>query len=130
MKLTLFTDGASQGNPGPSAIGVVIKNSSGKSLATISESIGNTTNNQAEYQAIIAALEKAIELGARQVKLFSDSELLVMQITGRYRVKAAALRPLYLKVKQLESTFDKFDIIHIPREQNKEADRLCNEALK
>ena len=98
-------------------------------MARISQRIGTTTNNQAEYRAIIAALEKAIELGATHVVINSDSELVVRQLNGRYRVKNAHLKPLYQKIKQLQSSLEEFTITHIPREQNKEADRLANKAL-
>ena len=98
-------------------------------LASISRHIGRATNNQAEYKALIAALEKAIELGARQVDIRLDSELVVKQVKGRYRVKNAALRPLYLKVGELLGRLEDFTISSIPREQNAEADRLANRAL-
>lgn len=124
------TDGASQGNPGPAAIGVIIRDESNRQLASISRRIGRTTNNQAEYQAIIAALERAIKLGASRVELRSDSELVVKQVNGRYRVKNASLKPLYQKVNQLRNQLVDFRITHVNREQNKEADRLANKALK
>ena len=129
-KVTIFTDGASKNNPGPSAIGAVIKDQQGQTIARISQGIGHSTNNQAEYKAIIAALEEAIRLGARQVNLNSDSELIVRQLKGKYRVKKAALKPLYQQVKQLQSRLESFTINHIPREQNREADNLANAALK
>ena len=129
-RLVINTDGASQGNPGPAAIGATIKDEQGRLLASISQRIGQTTNNQAEYRAIIAALEKATRLGAKQVDIHSDSELVVRQINGGYRVKKATLKPLHQKVKQLLSQFESFTITHIPRQQNKEADSLANMALK
>ena len=98
-------------------------------IATISQSIGRATNNQAEYRAIIAALEHAIRLGANQVDIWSDSELMVRQIKGLYRVNNADLKPLYQQVKQLLSQLEDYTITHIPREQNREADRLANAAL-
>jgi ribonuclease HI len=128
-KAIICTDGAARGNPGPAAIGVTIEDERGRLRARISRSIGVTTNNQAEYQAIIAALEKAISLGARHVELRSDSELVVKQINGNYKVKKIALRPLYQKVVQLIGSLEGFTIACIPREQNKEADRLANKAL-
>ena len=127
--LVIFTDGASRGNPGPAAIGALIKDTGGKFITSISQSIGRTTNNQAEYRAIIAALEQAIKLGADHVEIRSDSELVTRQITGRYRVKTASLMPLYLKAKQLQSQLKGFTITHIPRQQNREADLLANMAL-
>ena len=92
-KVLIFTDGASQGNPGPAAIGAIIKDEQGRLITSMSQPIGRTTNNQAEYRAVIAALENAIRLGAKQVDMRSDSELVVRQINGRYRVKNATLKP-------------------------------------
>ena len=128
-KAIIHADGAARGNPGPAAIGATIKNENGSLHACISQRIGSTTNNQAEYRAIIAALEKAIELGASQVEIYSDSELVVRQINGKYRVKKATLKPLHQKVSQLLGNLEGFTITHIPREQNAEADSLANEAL-
>ena len=128
-KVIIHTDGAARGNPGPAAIGVTIKDQNGTLIARISQRIGSTTNNQAEYRAIIAALEKAASLGARQVTVKSDSELVVKQIQGRYRVKNTALRPLYQKIVQLIGSLDGFSITSIPRTKNTEADKLANKAL-
>jgi len=128
-KVIICTDGAARGNPGPAAIGATIKDDKGNLIARISRRIGITTNNQAEYQAVIAALEKAVSLGARYIELKSDSELVVKQINGRYKVKNTALRPLYQKVVQLIGSLEGFTITHIPREQNAEADALANKAL-
>ena len=129
-KVVIFTDGTAEPNPGPAAIGATIKNERGKLITSISQPIGQATNTQAEYRAIIAALENAISLGASQVDIHSDSELVVRQIDGRYRVKNAALKPLYQRVKQLQSQLKGFTITHIPRQQNIEADSLANMALK
>jgi len=128
-KAIVYTDGASRGNPGPAAIGAVIKDGQGQVLARISRCIGRTTNNQAEYRAIIAALEKAASLSIVIVELKSDSELAVRQLKGSYRVKNAGLRPLYDKVRELRASFRGFAITYIPRAQNTEADRLSNAAL-
>ena len=128
-RLTIYVDGAARGNPGPAAIGVVINDKRGRLIAGISRRIGRTTNNEAEYGALIAALEQADDLGAKEVDIKSDSELLVKQVNGRYRVKAANLKPLYRKVKQLQGSFDIFSITHVPRQQNTEADKLANKAL-
>ncbi|MBA7599601.1 Bifunctional protein [subsurface metagenome] len=128
-RVVIFTDGAAEPNPGPAAIGAIIKDKQGKLIDCISRYIGIATNNQAEYKAIISALEKAIKLGATHVEINSDSELVVRQIIGRYRVKNAALRPLYQQVKQLQGLLEGFTITHIPREQNAEADKLTNTAL-
>jgi len=128
-KAILYTDGASRGNPGPAAIGAVIKDGQGRVLARISRRIGRTTNNQAEYQAVIAAIEEAVRLGVAGVVIKSDSELVVKQINGRYRVKNPALKPLHQRVRELQSLFQSFVIASIPRHQNAEADRLSNAAL-
>ncbi|MFC2051686.1 ribonuclease HI family protein [Chloroflexota bacterium] len=126
----MFTDGASRGNPGPAAIGATINDEQGRLISSISQHIGQTTNNQAEYRAIIAALEQAIGLGATRVDIRSDSELVVRQINGQYRVKKASLKPLYMEVKQLQSQLESFTITHIPRQQNIAADILANIAFK
>jgi len=128
-KAIIFTDGAAEPNPGPAAIGAVIKDEQGRLIVRISRRIGTTTNNQAEYRAIIAALEEAIRSGATHVELNSDSELVVRQISGRYRVKNAALKPLYQQVKRLQGLLEGCTVTHIPRWQNVEADKLTNAAL-
>jgi len=129
-KVIINTDGTAEPNPGPAAIGAIIRDEQGKVMATISQSIGRATSNQAEYRAVITALETAIRLGAKQVNLRSDSELVVRQLNRQYRVKAAALKPLYQQVKQLLGQLRGFTITHIPRQQNREADNLANIALK
>ncbi|MBA7652719.1 Bifunctional protein [subsurface metagenome] len=128
-RVVIFADGASRGNPGSAAIGATIKNKRGKLITFISQRIGRTTNNQAEYRAIIAALEETIRLGVKQVEIKMDSELIVKQINGEYRVKKATLKPLYQQVKQLLGSLEDFTITHIPRQQNTEADNLANKAL-
>jgi ribonuclease HI len=130
MKLIINTDGLSKNNPGPAAIGAILKDVRGKTVATISQAIGVASNNEAEYRAIITALEKALKLGAKQIELRSDSELVVNQLNGRYKIKSTALRPLYLQTAQLLSQFEKVAIAYVPREQNIEADHLANEAMK
>ncbi len=128
-KVIIHTDGAAEPNPGPAAIGATIKDERGRILASISQRIGWATNNQAEYRAVIAGLEKASELGAQHVDIMLDSQLVVRQINGRYRVKNAALKLLYQRVKELQGSLESFTITHIPRERNKGADRLANRAL-
>jgi len=128
-KVIINTDGAAEPNPGPAAIGAVIKDEKGELHARISQPIGLATNNQAEYRAVIAALEKAIELGATHVELKSDSQLVVKQIRGEYRVKEATLKPLYDKVRELLGQLEGCRVTHIPRKRNKEADKLANRAL-
>lgn len=127
--MVIFTDGASRNNPGPAAIGIVIKDEDNRPITTISQAIGHATNNQAEYRAVITALEEAVKLGAGQVDMRSDSELVVRQINGQYRVKSASLKPLYQQVKQLQNQLEGFTITYIPRQENTEADRLANIAL-
>ncbi|MCX5998415.1 MAG: ribonuclease HI family protein [Chloroflexi bacterium] len=128
-QLTIYVDGASRGNPGPGAIGIAIDNESGKTKVRISSYIGKTTNNQAEYRALIAALNEAAKLKARHVDINSDSMLLVEQVRGRYRVRHPELAPLFQQVKQLLAGFNSFTITHIPRHLNTTADALANEAL-
>jgi len=128
-RLIIYTDGASSGNPGQASIGAVIQDGQGKTVSRLSRRIGHATNNQAEYRAVIAALEEAARLGAEEVEIRSDSELVVKQLKGRYRVKKASLRPLYQKVVQLTGSLEAFTITHIPRTQNREADRLAHRAL-
>ena len=130
MKLIINTDGLSKGNPGTAAIGATIKDEKGKTLAKISQRIGVTTNNVAEYKALIASLQKAVKMGGKQVEIHSDSELMVQQLNGKYKIKAAVLRPLYLEAGQLLGQFESVKIKHMPREQNTEADRLANQALR
>ncbi len=127
--IIVHTDGASRGNPGPAAIGVTLHDEKGTLLAKISERIGVTTNNVAEYRAVIAGLQKAIKLGAKEVKLVSDSELVVRQLTGRYKVKNAGIIPLYNEVVKLTGKLTKFTATNVRRGQNAAADGLANEAL-
>lgn len=127
MKVTIFTDGASKGNPGAAGIGVVLSDSEARILAEISEYIGETTNNVAEYKALIRGLEKAAELGATEVEISTDSELMARQITGVYKVKAEHLKELHSKVLSLLRHFREVSITHVVREENKLADRLARE---
>jgi len=122
-------DGAARGNPGPAAIAAIIKDKRGKTITTISRRIGISTNNQAEYRAVILGLEKAITLGTKSVEVQSDSELVVRQICNRYRVRTPALLSLYQQVKQIQYSLVGFAINHIPREQNHEANDLANKTL-
>ncbi len=129
-KVIIDTDGASHGNPGPAGIGAVIRDEQDRVIASISQDIGRTTNNQAEYRAIVAALEKAIKLGASRVELHTDSELIVRQLEGRYRVKEPSLKPLFLRVQELKTQFQSCTVTHIPGEENEEAHELANRPLK
>jgi len=127
--ITIYSDGGARGNPGPAAIGAVVADKSGAEIQYISKKIGETTNNQAEYQAIVAGLEKAREMGAEVVECFLDSELVVKQLNHEYKVKNKELAPWFLKAHNLCAGFKKVSFTHVRRELNKEADRLVNEAL-
>ena len=129
MKARLSTDGGARGNPGPAAYGYVIEADDGTVLAAHGERIGIATNNVAEYSALIAGLEKAAELGVDEVEVVSDSELLVKQMTGEYRVKNEALRELRDEAEALARRLRKIDYTSVRREHNELADRLVNEAL-
>ncbi|HEX77958.1 MAG TPA: ribonuclease HI family protein [Dehalococcoidia bacterium] len=122
-RLVVYCDGAAEPNPGPAGIGGILLDERGKAVAQFSRSIGESTNNQAEYRALIAALEMALELGAAEVEIRSDSQLLVSQVCGRYRVRNAALRPLWQRTAELLRRFHSYTIRHIPRGQNR-ADAL------
>src|ERR1700693_2163228 len=123
------SDGGARGNPGPAGYGVVIKDESGRKVAALSEYLGHQTNNFAEYQGLIAALEYAIEHGPKALKVSSDSELLVRQIKGIYKVKNAVLKDLHARAKELISQLDWFSIDHALREHNRQADELANQAM-
>ena len=127
--IVTYADGASRGNPGPAALGVVLYDEAGEELHRASRTLGRVTNNQAEYQAAIAALEAALGLGARQVELRMDSELVVRQLSGRYRVRNPKLIPLHKRMLDLRSRFQRVTLQHVPREENRVADRLANDAL-
>ena len=127
--LVAHSDGGARGNPGPAGYGVVVQDEAGRKVATLSEYLGHQTNNFAEYQGLIAALEYALQHGPKALKLISDSELLVRQIKGIYKVKNATLQDLHSRAKQLIAQLDWFSIGHALREHNQEADRLANEAM-
>jgi len=127
--LVAHSDGGARGNPGPAGYGVVIQDESGRKVASLSQYLGHQTNNFAEYQGLIAALEYALQHGPKALKLISDSELLVRQIKGIYKVKNAALKNLHARAKDLIAQLDWFSIGHARREHNQEADRLANEAM-
>jgi ribonuclease HI len=127
--LIAHSDGGARGNPGPAGYGVVIQDQSGRKVAQLSEYLGHQTNNFAEYQGLIAALEYALEHGPKALKLISDSELLVRQIKGIYKVKNLTLKDLHGRAQQLISQLEWFSIGHALREHNQEADRLANQAM-
>ncbi|HEY6905567.1 MAG TPA: reverse transcriptase-like protein [Candidatus Acidoferrales bacterium] len=122
-------DGASRGNPGPASYAVVIRDPSGKIILELAKKLGRETNNVAEYYALLAALDYAISRGISALRIRSDSELLVRQIQGRYKIKSAQLKPLYERATKLVRQLSYFAIEHVRREQNREADALANVAL-
>ena len=131
-EVLIYADGGARGNPGPAAIGAVVLDPSTdppSRLAAVSETIGMATNNVAEYRALIAGLETARQFGARRARVRLDSQLLVRQLEGAYRVKQPHLRPFFEHAKELLAEYDEVDIAHVPREENTEADALVNAAL-
>ena len=127
--LVAFIDGGARGNPGPAGYGVHIEDQGGKKIAELSEYLGHQTNNFAEYSGLVAALEYAIEHQHKALKVFSDSELMVKQILGQYKVKSESLAPIYREAKDLIRKLDRFSITHVLRAKNKDADRLANLAM-
>jgi ribonuclease HI len=127
--LIAYSDGGARGNPGPAGYGVVIQDQSGRKVAALSQYLGHRTNNIAEYQGLIAALEYALEAGPKAIKVVSDSELLVRQIKGIYKVKNLGLQELHARAKELIARLDWFSIQHVLRESNREADELANAAM-
>lgn len=129
-RLKIFFDGSSKGNPGPAGLGVIIFDERGRELRRIGRSLGVKTNNEAEYYALLKALEEALKLGAKTVDLYSDSMLLVKQLKGEYKVKAPRLKKLYQRALNLSSRLDKISIHYISRRLNREADTLAKDAAK
>jgi len=127
--LVAHSDGGARGNPGPAGYGVIIHDQAGRRVAALSQYLGHQTNNFAEYQALIAAVEYAIQHGHKALKVISDSELLVRQLKGIYKVKNATLKDLHARAKQLIAQLEWFAIEHALREHNREADRLANAAM-
>ena len=128
-KVSVHIDGASRGNPGPAAIGAVFTGGDGEVIKSLSVKIGMTTNNVAEYSALIFALQEALMLRVKEIKVFTDSELMAKQFSGEYRVKEETIRLLFLLAQNLKRGFKKFELSHVPREQNKLADCQANKAL-
>lgn len=128
-KLVLHVDGGARGNPGPAAIGVVVSEPEGEVLTTYGAKIGDTTNNVAEYRALLRGLELAAEHGAREVHVINDSELVARQVTGAYKVKHPAMRELHRQTLAALEEFDGWSIQSVPRAENARADALVNEAL-
>lgn len=128
-KLVIYTDGGARGNPGPAGIGVVIYNSQKKVIKKYKGFLGTKTNNEAEYMAVLQALKKAEGIKADEIQIFMDSELVARQLNSIYKVKQPHLQELLLQVRNLEQNFHKVSYQHVPREKNKSADRLVNEAI-
>jgi ribonuclease HI len=130
LRLIIHTDGAARGNPGPAGAGAILRDvETGETMAEIAEGLGRATNNVAEWTAVLLALEEARRLGAARVDLRMDSELVARQITGIYRVKHPDLKPIHAAVMDLLRGFDGYTVGHVPRELNKDADRLSNVAI-
>ncbi|HMI80455.1 MAG TPA: ribonuclease HI family protein [Solirubrobacterales bacterium] len=128
-RVTVNVDGGARGNPGPAAIGVVVRNGDGRVLEEVGEAIGEATNNVAEYRALLRGIELAAAHGPDELELIGDSELVVRQVEGRYKVKNAGMKELHGEVKRALRGFGSWSIRHVRREQNADADRLVNEAL-
>ena len=129
MKLTVHVDGGARGNPGPAAIAAVVSDGNGEIVSDASQAIGRATNNVAEYRALLLGIATALELGATELDLVGDSELVVKQVQGEYKVKNADLKPLHAEVKAALAGVASWSIRHVRREFNAEADRLVNEVL-
>ena len=128
-RLIVHVDGGARGNPGPAAIAAVVSNPAGELIDHRGEAIGRATNNVAEYRALLLGIELAKQLGADELELVGDSELVVRQVKGEYRVKHADLQPLHRAVREALDGFDRWSIRHVRREQNADADALVNETL-
>lgn len=128
-RMIVNVDGGARGNPGPAAIGVVVRDGGGTVLEEVGEKIGEATNNVAEYRALLRGIELAAARGATELELIGDSELVVRQVEGRYKVKNAGMKELHAEVKKALAGFDSWSIRHVRRAENADADRLVNEAL-
>ena len=129
MSVSLYCDGASRGNPGPSGAGVVLLDDKGEQIFELSRYLDNGTNNEAEYRALVRGLEAAADLGVKRIEIFSDSELVVRQVSGKYKVRNPRLRSLFDQAVSRLQQFDDYAIFHVGRELNQQADRLANEAI-
>lgn len=128
-RLRLHSDGAARGNPGPAGAGAVVMTPDGRILERLGRYLGVQTNNVAEYRGLLLGLHRAVELGAREVEVVADSELMIRQLQGRYQVKNAGLKPLFEEAKRLLARFSEVRLRHVPRAQNKEADEMSNRAI-
>lgn len=129
MKAQLFTDGGARGNPGPAGIGAVLMTPDGEPIGEVARSLGHTTNNVAEYEAVIAGLELAREKGVTDIDICADSKLVVNQLNGEWKIKNDRLRGLAVKARRLMNSFEKARITHVRRAQNERADALANQAM-
>ena len=129
MRLLSYTDGAARGNPGPAGAGAILRDAEGTVVAEIAEPLGHATNNVAEWTAVRRAVEEALRLGATHLDLRMDSELVARQISGIYRVKHPDLKPIHAAVMDMLRSLDGYTVGHVPRELNKDADRLSNVAI-
>ena len=129
MKVVVHVDGGARGNPGPAAAGAVISTPDGSVLDEATEAIGSATNNVAEYRGLLLGLQRARDLGASEVEVVNDSELVARQVSGRYKVKHPDMKPLHAAAMQALSNFERWSIRSVPRAQNAEADALVNQAL-
>lgn len=128
-RLRVYSDGAARGNPGPAGAGAVLFDEEGNVVERLGRYLGRQTNNYAEYQGLLLGLHRALELGAREVEVVADSELMIRQLEGRYKVKAANLRPLWEESQDLLSRFDRVRLVHVLRDQNADADEMSNRAI-
>ena len=129
MRISLYTDGGARGNPGPAAIGIVVKNEKGEVIKEIGKYIGETTNNEAEYRALLDGLDSILEKDVENVDCFLDSQLVVRQLNGEFKVKSMNIKRFWKEVKRMERNFKKITYTHIERGKNGEADSLVNEVL-
>jgi ribonuclease HI/probable phosphoglycerate mutase len=129
MTCQLFTDGASRGNPGEAGAGSVLLDADGQELAARSLYLGQCTNNVAEYKALLLGVQSALELGCGKLEIFLDSQLIVRQLQGQYKVKHPTLKPLFFEVQDLLTKIESWSVAHVPREQNKRADELANQGI-
>ncbi len=128
-RVRLYSDGAARGNPGPAGAGAVLVEPSGQVVDRLGKFLGTRTNNFAEYSGLLLGLRRARELGVREVEVFADSELMIRQLGGRYQVKSASLRPLYEEALKLLNDFERVKLVHVPREMNRAADEMSNQAI-
>jgi ribonuclease HI len=128
-RLRLYSDGAARGNPGPSGAGAVLVEPGGQVVAKLGKYLGHQTNNYAEYMGLLLGLRHARSLGAKEIEVFADSELLIRQLGGRYQVKSPSLRPLYEEAVKLLNDFSRVKLVHVPREMNAAADEMSNKAI-